>query len=267
MEDFGQTNQEASGADPLNPSLPSSPQTSVPQVTNTGEQPQIPVFNGSISPSPAKPKKRILIVFILFIFVVVLLTALYLVVGKNNKTAILDSITQKSTADEKFLPSEPKVEPTQTPQVVEGIDGWLEYKKEGEFSFKYPPEAQIKNYDDGTISVSIWGPTQQENTEFYDGLSMSFRVLQAQGKSLKESADESYLELKDLFESSQPIISSVGNNSGYTFHVKGYIDADYYFVEINPDLHLEIINATKDPTEAGFILSAEKILMTLVLTP
>jgi len=159
-------------------------------------------------------------------------------------------------------------EPTSSElQTVEGTEDWLTYKKEGQFSFKYPPEGEIKEYDDGSIAVTQWGPTQKEGTEFYDGLSMSFRAFDPEGKTLKETADEKYLELKEVFETTQPIVGSVAGESGYSFNVQGFVRGYYYYVAINESLYLEIIDASKDPTTAGFTAVAEKILMSVTLGP
>ena len=267
MEENSGGNQGAFGGEEVGP-LTSTSQNPPPtnlQVSGVSHILETNVMGTVNSGGRSRSKIFIWLILAFILLLIMALAAYFLGSGQTPKLPIPNiSKTQDGSGP---TPSDQNVVPTSTPQVVEGIEGWLEYKKGGQFSFKYPPEAETKEYDDGSFAVTQWGPTQKEGTEFYDGVSMSFRAFDPEGKTLKETADVRYLELKDVFETTQPVVTSVAQVSGYTFRVRGFVDADYYYVVINPTLYLEVINATKDPTDAGFTETAGKILMTLVLNP
>src|SRR3989344_2043422 len=137
-----------------------------------------------------------------------------------------------------FLGSRSTQNQTPTPLTVStptpvGNSGELNQnsKKEGKISFSYPGNLELMTYEDGTISVTLWGPTQKENTEFYDGVSLSFKKGALAGKSLKGFVDGRYTNFKEVFETTTPLLETVAEKNGYKFHVKGYVEADYYYVE------------------------------------
>jgi len=264
MEEESSQNQGGITPTPqqTNPSPP-MPGTEAPAV-GVSQTPQTSVM-GTVNPNKGG-RGKIFIWVILGLVILLILAASAYFLGSGKVPELISPKTE--TTQESAPPNEEFSETiTSEPQVVEGTEDWLTYKKEGQFSFKYPLEGEIKEYDDGSIVVSQWGPTQKEGTEFYDGLSMSFRVFDPEGKTLKETADEKYLQLKEVFETTQPVVASVAGESGYAFRVQGYVRGDYYYVAINESLYLEIIDATKDPTNAGFTTTSEKILMTVTLGP
>ena len=265
MEEGSSQNQAGFNPTPqqTNPSPP-MPGTEVPAV-GVSQTPQTSVM-GSVNPNKGGRGKKFIWVILGLVLLLILATAAYFL-GSGK---IPEIVSPKQETIQEVVPSnnDEFSEPASSePQMVEGTEDWLTFKKEGQFSFKYPPEGEIKEYDDGSAAVTQWGPTQKEGTEFYDGLSLSFRAFDSEGKTLKETADEKYLELKEVFETTQPVVASVAGESGYAFHVQGFVRGDYYYVAINESLYLEIIDATKDPTNAGFTATSEKILMTVILGP
>lgn len=157
--------------------------------------------------------------------------------------------------------------PTPIPTPVEtGTEGWTTFSKEGVgFTFMYPPDLEYEEFEDGSYSVSKFGPTQTEDTEFFDGISVNFRVGDLEGKTLSALVEEKANKLKEVFEVSTPEISQIAGESGYKMHVKGIVEADYYYVAIGTTSYLEIIDSTKDPTSAGFAAIVEKILTSVKL--
>jgi hypothetical protein len=161
---------------------------------------------------------------------------------------------------------QPIVTATPMPEAGVSTEGWETFSKEGVgFTFMYPPDLEFREYEDGTYSVSKWGPTQKEGTEFYDGVSLGFKPGDSEGMPLEEWVNKKYEELKEVFETSGPETTLVGEVSGYKMHVKGIVEADYYYLPLGTSSYLEIIDATKDPTSAGFIETAETILSSVKL--
>lgn len=153
--------------------------------------------------------------------------------------------------------------PSPTPLSIEPMSGWKTYNdKEGKYSFKYPPELTLKEYEDGTVSVYLWGPTQKEGTEFYDGLNLSFKKGDLGGKTLKQIVDKKVSELSGVFEVGPVSQVTISGVSAFKFHVKGYVEGDYYYLALSQG-YFEIIDSTKDPTNKGFAQTASEILSTL----
>lgn len=155
----------------------------------------------------------------------------------------------------------PVVTLTPTPEEGAGMEDWTAFSKEGiSFTFKYPPDLEYREYQDGSQSISKWGPTQTEGTEFFDGISMSFKTGDLEGKTLSVWVDGKYAELKEVFETTAPEEVQVAAASGLKMHVKGMVEADYYYMPVGASSYLEIIDATKDPTSLGFAETVKKIL-------
>jgi hypothetical protein len=155
---------------------------------------------------------------------------------------------------------------TPTPTQEVSTEGWSTFSKEGVgFTFIYPPDLEYREYEDGSYSVSKWGPTQEEGTEFYDGISLSFKTGDTGGATLEEWANSKYTELMEVFETTEPQTTTLAGTSGYKMHVKGIVEADYYYLPLGTSSYLEIIDASKDPTSAGFYATVQAILASLSL--
>jgi len=155
---------------------------------------------------------------------------------------------------------------TPTPEEGAGMEDWNTFSKEGlGFTFRYPQDLEYREYQDGSHSISKWGPTQTEGTEFFDGISMSFKSGDMEGMTLEEWANKKYEELKEVFETTPPEATQIAGVLGYKMHVKGIVEADYYYVPLGTPSYLEIIDATKDPTSVGFVPIVQKILSSVKL--
>jgi hypothetical protein len=155
---------------------------------------------------------------------------------------------------------------TATPTPDTSVEGWSTFSKEGvAFSFMYPPELEYREYEDGSYTLSKLGPTQTEGTEFFDGISLSFRAGELEGLTLVEWMEKKAEELKEVFEVTTPEVTQIAGIPGYKMQVKGIVEADYYYVALGTSSYLEIIDATKDPTNVGFAATVQKILSSLKL--
>jgi len=153
---------------------------------------------------------------------------------------------------------------TPTPEASAGMEDWNTFEKEGVgFTFMYPPDLEYREYEDGTFSVSKTGPSQTEGTEFFDGISLGFKQAELGGLTIIEFVEQKAAELKEAFEATTPEVVQIAGGSGYKMHVKGLVEADYYYVALGTSSYLEIIDATMDPTNAGFAETVQKILSSL----
>lgn len=204
---------------------------------------------------------------VIVIIVVLLLTAIvggaaYLL-GSGKLSVSLNM--GSPTATTQVETQAPVLTPTNVPVFTqEPMSGWKTYSdKGGKYSFKYPPEMSLKEYEDGTVSVYLWGPTQKEGTEFYDGINLGFKKGELAGKTLKAFVDKKVSELSGVFQVSSVSTVTVSGVNAYKFHVKGYVDGDYYYLALSGGSYLEIIDSTKDPTNKGFTQTASQVLATL----
>lgn len=232
-----------------------------------------PVEAGSLAPPPpdmnnvtgmpssagATPNKKLIIWVIVGILIIALIGggAYLLASGKLGGTGQAPTPTPQL---------QPVATSTPTPAEGAGMEDWNTFSKEGVgFTFMYPPDLEYREYEDGTYSVSKWGPTQKEGSEFYDGISLSFKVGELGGMTMADWVDKKYGELKEVFEVTAPEEVELAGVPAHKMHVKGIIEADYYYLPLGEASYLEIINATKDPTSAGFADTVQKVLSSLKL--
>lgn len=131
------------------------------------------------------------------------------------------------------------------------------------YAFNYSSDLEFQSMADGSVVLTKWGPTQKQGTEFYDGISLNFKAGQLNGQTLKDFVDQKAAELGGVFETSSVTEATLGSFPGYQFHVKGYVEGDYYYLDLGTNSYLEVINATKDPTSAGFAATVMQVLGSL----
>ena len=161
--------------------------------------------------------------------------------------------------------------PEPTSPVADPTADWNTYQKEGiAFTFKYPRNVTLWGREENIIKLSLWGPTQKSDTEFYDGLSLAISLPETLGgKSLKEVVGTAHSEYKvgEFIEEVGNIEEMVINGlDGFAFSLK-YIGnqtiRDMYFQSSSqPATYVQIVDATNDPTGQGFDKIVDQILST-----
>lgn len=264
MDDNLAPNQEAA---------PPFPITNEPTITPAPQvPPAVPV--GAPAPSPAvfpaapfatqkegpsgKPK--------IFVWIFITLIALALVGGVVYLLSS-GSLPKIIKNEEMSAAPTPQAKISPTPEMAASDTAtWPSYvKKDAKFSLKYPENLKAEEGDDGSLYLSLWGPTQKEGTEFYDGISLNFKEASLGGKTLKEVADGRREEFSGVFETDEPSEVHLGGLLGYKFHVKGNVEADYYYLSLGENSYLEVMDATIDPASSGFAETVKLILSTLIL--
>ena len=144
---------------------------------------------------------------------------------------------------------------------------WLSYADESVcYTFKYPQEITFKiRPEEKIIHLSLWGPTQKQDTEFYDGISLSFSFpLEIGGAALSDYVDSQIEESKqhgEILKSKETI--TINGINGYTYTSQGLGTFQNIFLQ-SPDktCTVEITNATADPSNQGYQKTVDKILST-----
>jgi len=151
------------------------------------------------------------------------------------------------------------------------IADWNTYQKEGiAFTFKYPKGTTLWGREENVIQLSLWGPTQKSGAELSDGLSLRFYLPKTfENESLRDyvgavrgeyATGESIVEISEVGE------ITLNRLGGYTFSTKylGNQGAQHIYLQSphQPNVFVEIVDATLDPTDQGFEEIADQILST-----
>lgn len=179
----------------------------------------------------------------------------------------------KPMEDEEF---EILVTPTAVPTEVVEIDSQVtEAKKEVEidengliiyrnkdlgFAIKHPANLKPEDQGDGSIGIITVGPTQKEDTEFFDGIVLGFQQASLEGKSLAEKVDEEVAMYRDVIgdgEISQVSSILIGRVLGLKF---SDYRGEFIYLAQGEDKYLEVVNFTADPGNLGYKKIAQEII-------
>ena len=147
------------------------------------------------------------------------------------------------------------------------VANWKTYSTNA-YIFKYPQNISLAEGRGNIVKLSLWGPTQKENTEF-DGISLSFSLpFQLENISLSDYVDQEIEQSKknaDILKQKTNI--NVNGVDGYTYTVRGlgtykYIYLHTYLQSLDRAWTVYIIDGTNDPTGQGYARTVNQILST-----
>jgi len=160
----------------------------------------------------------------------------------------------------------PSPVPTVTPQEVAE---WKSYDSESiGFAILYPPDLTVEETEMGAVHFFLFGPTQRQGTEFYDGISLTFDSGSLEERTLEEFVSDRVQELEDesvVEEVTSPQQVTISGISGYSFSVISLGIRTYYYLPKEEDDYLEVADGTADPTGQGYEEVVDTILSTLTL--
>ena len=129
------------------------------------------------------------------------------------------------------------------------------------FSVVHPKNVPVSFYEDGSIGFLIEGPTQEADTEFYDGMVVVFQKMPLEGKTLAVIVEENraiYIDIQGVDAGVSPIKKvSIGGVEGLSFSEQ---TGEYIFLPVSTDSYLSIANLTSDPGGLGYEDIAKKII-------
>jgi hypothetical protein len=163
---------------------------------------------------------------------------------------------------------------TPTPTIdVRGIKvGNTSYKDaEGIYTFSYPLDYKLSDQTDGKqIRVYKTGPTQQGQTEMYDGVILVFETVDLSGQTLSKWVDghikTTTADGTSKLSSPKKMITIKGY-PGFRYGIHGLGDfTEYVLQKDNKSNHAVIISVmVADPQKIGFQKEVDKILSTFEL--
>jgi len=242
----------------------------IPVTPNSATIPTTPAptveLNNSIPTNSATSKnKSSLIIILLTLVIAVLLIISGLLFYQNS--LLKNQITQAKSNQTIELPKT-ATDPTlkATPAIEDIADptaDWETYSNEI-YQIKYPKDIKLKQAEN-SISLTKMGPSQKEDTEFYDGISLSFTVLPLGELTLEEYVDKQLkegMELFDVIEGKKE--ASINNIPGFGYAVQGLGIHKYLLVQ-RSDQVIIIGDNTQDPADQGFAKTVDEILKTFQL--
>lgn len=201
---------------------------------------------------------------ILLIIIPVAVVSYFFAVQQKIQSQQKSFITQ--TPISPLLPSATIPSPTTYPVRVATSSAetanWRIYTdKQMGFIIKYPENVKPENYKDGTFVLSLWGPTQEEDVEFYDGIDISIARKPLAGRTLAAVVEENRTGSAEVAgETISPVTQvTLGGITGLTYKA---MNNDYYFLPVASGYYFEILDLSADPGNLGYLTTAAKILET-----
>lgn len=179
----------------------------------------------------------------------------------NNKTSINTPTT--TDIEEKKIQAIPT---TDTTNLQAGGSSYAE--ENGVYTVLYPSDFVLDESDKLHIRIYKTGPTQQGQTEMYDGVLLVFEVINLNGKNLSEWVDTTIQTLTEngTSEITEPKqASSINNLSGFTYSVRGLGESKNYVFQKDENSNTAVLITTlvSDPGNIGFQNQVDQILLTL----
>lgn len=206
---------------------------------------------------------------IILIIIPVALISYFFAVRKNIQSQEKSIPAQIPTSP--LLPSAASLPPTAGPTLAATASAetanWKTYTdRQMGFSIKHPENVKPENYNDGTFVLSLWGPGQTADTEFFDGIDISINKKPLAGQTLAAVVEENRTGSAEIAgETISPATQVIlGGITGLKYTT---MNNDYYFLPLGNGYYLEILNLSADPENLGFVATAAKILETLRIIP
>ncbi len=200
--------------------------------------------------------KSIIVIAVVF-FLTVLAALLY--VNRQEDENLMAGVTP--------TPS-PANEVSPLPTVTD--DTWQVFESESlGIRMEYPENVNQETREGQVVFVKA-GPSQTANTEFYDGISLTFRrgALET-GQTLRELAESTLEDLREMqsAEGENEIETFIlAGRTGYRYTVETLGKHTYMYLPVGDGEYLEVIDSTTDPTSQGFEATVDRMLSTVEFT-
>ncbi|OGM06088.1 hypothetical protein A2125_00560 [Candidatus Woesebacteria bacterium GWB1_43_5] len=156
-------------------------------------------------------------------------------------------------------------QPPPTPEATTTPDPTADWEtfENNIYRLKYPEGFEVNKDEGNVVTLLKLGPTQKEQTEFYDGISLNFDPREISGNS-KDYVEIRLEESRRLGSDITKEISEIeiGEYKGFTYSARGLGNSKYIFLESKSGLFLVITDSTVDPGNLGFTNVVDKIFST-----
>jgi hypothetical protein len=160
--------------------------------------------------------------------------------------------------------------PQKAPERPAQPESWNTYTDEQfHYRLKYPKEATLRkveatDLDPNTLSlinISLWGPTQKKDTEFYDGLTLDVFVKKLNGASLEAKVQEELDSTKatgEIKEDKKPV--TVAGRTGYQFTSTGLGTFTQIFLPFTNGTYVQFVYSYGGAKSADYSAMATAIV-------
>lgn len=284
---------------PVNPEVQHSEQPMAEQPTTSPQPPTQEPPSAQSSEGQGKPKSnKILIIGVALLLLAVIGAAAYLFFQNQGNlssqpTTYEECETAKGSVIQESYPAtcvtkdgerfiqpisqddqQRLIQETATPSVSPSDeltfeqDQMLDWKKytSDAYSFMYPADVEFEEQEGGIATLIKWGPTQKADTEFFDGISLSFLSLSLSNSTITDYVQSQIDDIKNagLAEvTSGPDPIKIGDYSGTTYTMTGLGTHKVIVLgSLDETKFVEITNSTIDPGNLGFSATVNQILDT-----
>lgn len=147
-------------------------------------------------------------------------------------------------------------------------DGWDTYENTSiGFRTEYQKDMTLREEGENTIAFSLWGPTQTEDTELFDGLSMRFTRHDLGAKTLRSLVEQEMADVQAVGEITEPIDTIIiDGQEGFEFSgITVGPSQRRIFLPLGTSVALEISILVADPTGMRFESMADRMLSSVEL--
>ena len=184
----------------------------------------------------------------------------------------LKTVTPVNTTTSTPTPNDSVTIPVPEEKIEELKMGGSSYaEKNGVYSFLYPNDYTFDEQNNGeVIRVYKQGPTQKGQTEMYDGVIVSFQLINLEGKTLENYVDEQIANatLDGVSEVTAPKSKiTVNGYNGFTYTLRGLGEFPIYVMQKDASSTnaVSISTLVADPGNLGFQDDVNAILNTLTI--
>lgn len=172
---------------------------------------------------------------------------------QNQDTKVQAPISEQST-------------PSQTSQPIDTPAGWQHLvSTTNNISLSYPQDARVED-SPGSINISIYGPTQKDGTELFDGISLTISTLPLNGSKLESAANNQWQNNSQTPKTgtvSQLQKINYADKDGFKYTLSNFSQNDIYILPLTQDLYLNVTEIILDPKDIGFAQLTEQIVSTI----
>ncbi len=133
-----------------------------------------------------------------------------------------------------------------------------------DFSIQYPAEMRTPQSEEGYF-FELWGPTQKDGTEFYDGINIGISTGSLKGQTIKDIAIKAQTASRENL-GDQPVSnlqsSQVNIYRGYEYSVVGLGKMNYIFITNGTKYAKIRYLLNTDPQNKGYQETIDKMFMT-----
>lgn len=206
-------------------------------------------------PTPQKQSRKKIIIGLTLLAVILFSSLFYFFYQKTN-------VETQTTQAPVTIGSVTDLSPTLVPSPT---STWKTHTT-STYSFKYPPNTQIREEEGSTAVVAFSGPTQTADTELFDGYSVSFQPREIPNVDIVEHAQNTVVTLNNsgictITKPPSPV--TINGYSSATYKATCMGENTYYYLQSKDKILLvEIITSTADPESIGYEEVVDQILST-----